>query len=155
MGVQYDLRISANRHKIVGWMRAGLVRAGHLGTPCNTFSRARDRPPGTPPLRSNDHVMGLPHLAPHDLVKVQDGNLFMRFSVSIMLLAGSLNLAFTMENPATSRIWLCPPVSSTCYADNIFPWSRWNFACLAHHGVNLLRLLRCMSVWNACRSFAV
>ena len=109
-GSEYDLRYPSNRRLIAGWMRAGKICGGHLGTPCNTFTRARDHPPGPPPLRSNEHVLGLPNLLPHDLAKVRDGNLFMRFSVFILTLALALQLPFTMENPATSRLWLCPGV---------------------------------------------
>ena len=110
LGEEYDLRRRSNRWKITGWMRAGLIQAGHLGTPCHSFSRARDRRPGPPPLRSDDNVMGLPGLRPGDQQKVSEGNLFMRFSCSLMVLASTLGIAFTMENPARSRIWLCPAV---------------------------------------------
>jgi hypothetical protein len=34
----------------------------------------------------------------------------MRFSVQVCLLCYLLNIPFALENPATSRIWLCPPV---------------------------------------------
>ena len=61
-GEQYALRKRSNRWMISGRMRAGLVRAGHVGTPCHSFSRARDRRPGPPPLRSDACVMGLPNL---------------------------------------------------------------------------------------------
>ena len=80
-GPEYDLRSLKKRQLIAGWMRAGFICGGHLGTPCNSFTRARDNPPGPPPLRSNAHVLGLPNLAVHDQKKVKDGNLFMRFSV--------------------------------------------------------------------------
>ncbi len=53
LGEAYDLRSRNNRWKITGWIRSGLIRAGHLGTPCHSFSRARDRRPGPPPLRSD------------------------------------------------------------------------------------------------------
>lgn len=110
MGPDYDLRKLHNRHKIMGWMRANRVCGGHLGTPCNSFSRARDNPPGPPPLRSNDCVLGLPNLSPKDQQKVHDGNTLMRFSVCILCLALALCQPWTMENPATSRLWLCPAV---------------------------------------------
>ena len=110
MGSNYDLRKLHNRHKIMGWMRAGRVCGGHLGTPCNSFSRARDNPPGPPPLRSNECVLGLANLSPVDQQKVRDGNALMRFSVCILYLALALCLPWTMENPATSRLWICPSV---------------------------------------------
>ena len=57
IGDEYDLRNFSNRQKIVGWMRARRIAGGHLGTPCQSFSRARDNPPGPPPLCSNEHVL--------------------------------------------------------------------------------------------------
>ena len=110
LGDEYDLRRRHNRWRIAGWLRAGLVRAGHLGTPCHSFSRARDRQPGPPPLRSDSQVMGLPNLSVADKQKVTEGNLFMRFSCYVMTLASVLHIPFTMENPARSRLWLCPAV---------------------------------------------
>ena len=110
LGGKYDLRLRRNRCLIAGWIRSGTVRAGHLGTPCNTFSRARDRPPGPMPLRSDACVLGLPNLSPKDQQAVSEGNLYMRFSVFILQLALLMCIPFTLENPARSRIWLCPPV---------------------------------------------
>lgn len=114
LGEEYDLLRICNRQKIFGWMRAGLVRAGHLGTPCNTFSRARDNPPGPPPLRSDTHVLGLPTLQGADLQKVVEGNFLMRFTAAVMRLAILLHIPFTLENPARSRLWLCPPFCGCC-----------------------------------------
>ena len=95
---------------VIHWLRSGKVRAGHLGTPCNSFSRARDRPGGPPRLRSDEHPMGLPGLAEHLYHKVWQGNVLMRFSCWVLRLAISLHIPFTMENPHRSRLWICPPV---------------------------------------------
>lgn len=119
-GPEYDLRSLKKRQLIAGWMRAGFICGGHLGTPCNSFTRARDNPPGPPPLRSNSHVLGLPNLAVHDQKKVNDGNLFMRFSVFILRLALVLHIPFSMENPRTSRLWLCPAVQKLMRNKNTY-----------------------------------
>eukprot|EP00972_Heterocapsa_arctica_P108499 15977995-Heterocapsa_arctica.AAC.1 len=55
-----------NRSLLVGWIRAGLVVAMHLGTPCASLSRARDAPGGPPPVRSNEFPWGLSGLRPCD-----------------------------------------------------------------------------------------
>lgn len=123
LGPQYDLRDPANRNKIVGWLRCGRIVGGHLGTPCGTFTRARDHPPGPPPLRSNVHVLGLPDLRPGDQIKVTEGNLYMKFSVQLLLLALTLVVPWTMENPATSRIWLCPQVLHVLRRRNVQLWT--------------------------------
>ena len=110
LGPSYDLRSRRNRTLIIGWLRSKRIAGGHLGTPCNSFTRARDHPPGPPPLRSNLHVLGLPGLSPADQAKVSDSNLFMRFSMQLLVVALQIVVPFTCENPATSRLWLCPQV---------------------------------------------
>ena len=86
LGAEYDLRNVANRRKISEWIRCRWGIAFHLGTPCESFTRARDVPPGPPPLRSDACPLGLPDLRPKDQMKVLDGNLFMRFSAWLLLL---------------------------------------------------------------------
>lgn len=64
-GPEYDLTCRQNQKKILRWIQTGQVRAGHLGTPRNSFSRARDQLGGPPPLRSDKCPMGLPGLRLH------------------------------------------------------------------------------------------
>ena len=46
-GPQHDLLIPANRHRILGWIRSGLISCIHTAPQCGTFSRIRDRPNGS------------------------------------------------------------------------------------------------------------
>ena len=112
LGAEYDLTLKNNQNKILEWMRGGALLGGHLGTPCNSFSRARDQPGGPPPLRSDSQPLGLPGLRPHDACKVRTGNILLRFSVAVMMLALEFSLPFTLENPQRSRLWICPPMSA-------------------------------------------
>ena len=112
LGSEYDLRKSSNRRLILEWVRCNWVVGFHLGTPCESFSRARDVPPGPPPLRSNDRPLGLDNLKPHDQLKVMMGNLFMRFSAALLILGWRLRVPGTLENPERSRLWLCPPIKA-------------------------------------------
>ena len=109
-GASYDVRSSHVRGLILGWIRSGMVRAVHLRTPRNSFSRARDAGPGPPPLRSDFKPLGLAGLREADETKVKEGNLYMRFSCQVCRLCLLLRIPFTLENPSTSRLWLCPPV---------------------------------------------
>ena len=109
-GDAYDLRHLHAQHKILGWIRSGRIRGGHLGMPSQSFSRARDHPPGPPPLRSDAAPLGLPNLSSKDFDKVRAGNNLMRFSVRVMQLAAWQGIPFSLENPRASRLWLCPPV---------------------------------------------
>ncbi len=119
-GPQYDLRNPKNRQLIGGWLRCGWLAGFHLGTPCESFTRARDVPPGPPPLRSDAFPLGLPELRPKDHLKVSDGNVFMRFSVWMMMLGLRFRVPGTLENPQTSRLWLCPPILRLLRKSQVF-----------------------------------
>jgi hypothetical protein len=96
----------------LAWLRgvlmSGLIDAVHFGTPCSSFSRARDRPNGPPPLRSDSMVLGLPDLRPHDADKVRLGNALASATLSLADVARLHGIPGTVENPHTSRIWLLP-----------------------------------------------
>ena len=49
-------------------------------------------------------------MRPSDSEKIRVGNALMFFSCAVLRLALHWQLPFTMENPARSRIWLCPSV---------------------------------------------
>ena len=110
LGSEYDLRNASKRRMLGEWIKSGAVKGFHLSTPCESFSRARDRPPGPPPLRSDKQPLGLGFLKPHDEVKVLLGNQMMHFSAWLLNLALRFHIPASMENPARSRIWLCPPL---------------------------------------------
>ena len=99
------------QQKIFGWLRAGKVRALHLGMPCTSFARARDCQLGPPPVRSDLLPLGLPDLCREDQLKVQSGNALMRFSGKLLNLCCALLVPGTLENPASSRLWLCKPIA--------------------------------------------
>lgn len=112
LGEDYDLRLLHNRRKLTEWLRCGALVGFHLGTPCESFTRARDVPPGPPPLRSDQCPLGLPDLRPGDQLKVMTGNLWMRFSARMLVLAAMFRVWATLENPQRSRLWLCPPIQA-------------------------------------------
>lgn len=161
LGPEYDLRCVHNRHKIAGWMRSGRIRGGHLGTPCHTFTQARDRPPGPPPLRSSTCPLGLPDLSPDDRVKVNEGNMFMLFSVTVLNLALALQIFFSMENPTSSRLWLCPAVARLLRKKQVHQqqvefcmfgamWRKSTRFVSVHFGLDPLSHYRCIGARRGC-----
>ena len=118
-GAAYDLKLIVNQWKILGWIRASRIRGVHFGTLCNSFSRARDYPPGPPPLRSDEQPLGLSNLETHDARKVRAGNVLMRFLVKVFRLCHLLQVPCTFASPATSRIWICPPVAQLLRAPHV------------------------------------
>ena len=103
-GPAYDLRNPKNARLLRGWIRAGLVCGMHAGFPCETFSRARDRPNGPPRLRSGEHVWGLPSLPAGgaDSEKVKWGNHFAKLTISLCVLCCQCVVPWSIENPALS-----------------------------------------------------
>ena len=89
----------------------------HLGMPCGTASRARDKPvardkvlQGAPqplPLRSADHPLGLPHINPDSIsgVRLSKANQLYRFAIEILLIALRYNSVISLENPHRSWFW--------------------------------------------------
>eukprot|EP00438_Fugacium_kawagutii_P003851 Skav230672 [mRNA] locus=scaffold2185:329965:335309:- [translate_table: standard] len=153
-GPQYDLLQPANQKKILNWIMSGQVRGGHLGTPCHSFSRARDRPGGPPRLRSDQHPMGLTGLRDCDQRKVTEGNKLMRFSTSVLLAAIQLHIPFTLENPRNSRLWLCGSVRNvmrrraTTQVDVTFcafgtPWKKPTKILGVHVDLGILQPFTC------------
>ena len=90
--------------KIRNWVRAGAVSYLHFGTPCTTYSKARNGSNGGPgPLRSLEHLNGLPGLSPADKAKVDEGNRFLLMTVELIML--NTTLKWSIENPASSLMW--------------------------------------------------
>jgi len=144
-GPSWDLTKQSAQRRVRGWLLAGIVWGIHMGTPCSTFSRARDTGPlkavhsnaGFPSrLRSDTEPWGLAavvNLA--DRHSIQVGNSLARFSFGLLALARRLQLPATMENPKGSRLWILPPArqaslwSEYCCIDTDFcqwgkPWKK-------------------------------
>ncbi len=129
LGPEYDLTKSSNRRLILEWVRCNWVVGFHLGTPCESFSRARDVPPGPPPLRSNDRPLGLDGLRAHDQLKVMIGNLFVRLSAALLILGWKLKAPGNLENPERSRLWLCHPIQAVLRKRGV-QFAVTHFCCL-------------------------
>ena len=54
--------------RILLLVQVGAIVFLHLGTPCNSFSMARSRPAGPPPVRSVQEPLGFRNLA-HELLR--------------------------------------------------------------------------------------
>ena len=103
LGPQYDLLDIDNQRLLRGWLLAGLIWGLHLGTPCTSFSRARH-----PAVRSGEHVEGLQQLSKQQQAQVDTGNALLKFSCSLLRVARRMGIACTLENPATSYMFLMP-----------------------------------------------
>lgn len=133
------------RSHIFGLIRKRRITFIWIGMPCTSFSIARRNDGiGPGPLRSDNYPMGLPHLLPHDMKKVKEGNLLLEFSYNLIQECNRYNTPWALENPASSRCWLTPllkKVSSSahyCILDFCQfgePWKKQT--AILHKGVDL------------------
>lgn len=127
-----------------------------MGTPCSSFSRARDRPGGPPALRSDVQPMGKDHLRPVDAAKVRVGNILLFFTTRVLRLCIQLQLPCTLENPQRSRLWITPTIlrlmrKPCCtYKDVHFcmfgtPWKKPTRVFSCHLNLDSLEQYQCHS----------
>ena len=91
------------------------VFAIHLGLPCGTSSRARDKPvpqslrqqgaPSPMPPWSAQYPLGLPSLTGTNLQRVKTANILYEFALTLILYAAQKKLVISVENPANSWLW--------------------------------------------------
>jgi len=97
------------RSHIFGLIRKRRITFIWIGMPCTSFSVARRNDGiGPGPLRSDTYPMGLPHLLPHDMKKVKEGNLLLEFSYNLIVECNRYNVPWALGNPGSSRCWLTP-----------------------------------------------
>ena len=107
-GPHHDLRVAEVFNTVRGWLQAKLVWGTWLGTPCNSFSKARRAPPGSSmpsALRSPACPRGLPDLPENDRAKLREGNALADRAGQLQRLALSLGVLGGEENPASSYLW--------------------------------------------------
>ena len=81
---------------------AGDYEAAVIGTPCETASKARIGPPGPRPLRSPEHIYGLPRklLSHKEADQVRLGTFFALQSAKVATLLHERDIPWMIENPS-------------------------------------------------------
>ncbi|CAE7840542.1 unnamed protein product [Symbiodinium sp. CCMP2592] len=90
--------------------RMGAIVYLHLGVPCATFSVARDRPGGPPPLRSQALPLGLSVLKRHHQAQLFEANELLYRSLLLFEAVIQAGGDASIENPRDSLIWQVPQV---------------------------------------------
>ena len=78
----------------------------HFAPPCGSFSIARR----SYVLRSRKYPLGKPRLNTEDQARVDIGNKLMSIVCELCLLLVRKHIPFSLEQPASSRLWLCPQI---------------------------------------------
>lgn len=92
------------RRSILGLVFDRWYLVMHSAPPCSSCSSAR-----FPPIRSNDHPLGLPTLPARDCRKCKVGNLLGLFALVVLEAARDIGIAASLEQPATSWMLRWPP----------------------------------------------
>ncbi|CAE7225523.1 unnamed protein product, partial [Symbiodinium sp. CCMP2456] len=113
--VPLDLTLPRNQDLLMGALNdAVLVGHVHLGVPCGTCSRARDKAlpkkvrgkfAAPQPLRDAAHPLGKPGLAGPSKDRVRAANELYRFAIRVVLWAFQRGVPVTIENPSRSWLW--------------------------------------------------
>lgn len=86
----------------------------HLGLPCGTCSRARekalpahlrDKYNAPQPLRDSENLLGFQWLQGSDLAKTTSANALYRFAVRLLFICWKLQISPSIENPTRSWLW--------------------------------------------------
>ena len=98
---QHDLSSDSLWELLHTELGAGRITALWFGTPCSTFSKARGHGPGPRPLRSVQHIYGLPKsdLWDSEFQQVKEGTFFALKTSELATAAHSLGIPFGIENP--------------------------------------------------------
>ena len=100
----HDLQSDHRWDQIHSDVDAGYYQAVGLGTPCETASRARTGSPGPRPLRSAQHIYGLPksELSKSEWDQVQAGTYFALKSAGLAKHLCARRIPWFLENPDPS-----------------------------------------------------
>jgi hypothetical protein len=125
-----DLSKSTHQQLIFDIIDRGAVFYIHLGLPCGTASRARDRPvaahlvaqgsPNPQKLRSEEHPRGLPTLEGEALRRVSIANELYDFGSHVVAVCLHRGIRFSVENPRRSYLWLLCEWQALLARDNTF-----------------------------------
>ena len=81
----------------------------HFAPPCGTASAARHIKPGPPPLRSTVFPMGPPGLSFVQQTRTKKANFLYKWTWKLIKLLDSKNIGWSVENPASSLMWITDP----------------------------------------------
>ena len=112
--ISLDLQREPHQQITLSMIATVKPAAIHLGLPCGTCSRARDKAlpvslrssfRAPPPLRDAQNLLGFSYLTGVDADKVAAANKLYQFAVEVLRLCYSHNLQVSIENPERSWLW--------------------------------------------------
>ena len=96
--VNIDLSDPEQHHLLWSWVCNPKVRFVAMAPPCGTSTRAREKPGGPRPLRSEDCPLGLPHLTAIEQRRVDKANIIYMLVVDIAKYCLEKGILFSLRN---------------------------------------------------------
>ncbi|CAE7251085.1 unnamed protein product [Symbiodinium sp. CCMP2592] len=85
---------------------SGAVTSAHASPPCREYSRCKLIRPGPKPLRTPEHLAGIPGLSSSEQERVDASRTLMERAVELLHATYKAGGHFSLENPANSMLWL-------------------------------------------------
>ena len=104
-GLEYDVTSPSNLRHFENLMRRRKIKAVMLGTPCTSFSIARDR---TAVIRTRGEPWGVKLVSDKDRERLELGNKCARATIRILKLCLKYHVPAILENPFSSKLWYLP-----------------------------------------------
>ena len=127
-------------------LEGGRILALWFGTPCSTFSKARGHGPGPRPLRSVQHIYGLPksELRESEYQQVREGTYFALKTCELAQAAHRQGVCFGIENPEPwpghVSLYLLPEMQALASLPNV-SCTNFDQCCLGAETAKPTRLL--------------
>ena len=91
-----------------------------FGMPCGTFTSARRYDgKGPKPIRSREHVLGLPTLCGRDKLRVDLANKLVDLMYDLCLLCWKTGTSFYIDNPRSSLLWVMPTMKLLAFLTGV------------------------------------
>ena len=106
-------------------IRDGYFDALWLGTPCGTFSPLREKPPGPRPLRSKEHIEGLPQdqLTEGEIKQLKTANVLVKRTYTAAAYQNRAKKPWGVENPKhpddKPQLWQMPLMQALAKLRNV------------------------------------
>jgi hypothetical protein len=105
-GKCYDLCDRANVSLIIGWITSGLIWGVHVSTPSYSYVK-HDHDHVA--IRTSSDPMGASR-KDSDKVAIKNANQLLKASVAVICCSRRAMIPVTLENPASSLLFLTPPL---------------------------------------------
>jgi hypothetical protein len=103
---QMDLLDDVEYEQLLRLCASGTVAYAGASPSCGQYSRLKLRKGGPPPVRTPDHLNGVPGITPSDLLKVQESHTLLSRCIQCLILVFQAGGHVHLEQPPSAMSWL-------------------------------------------------